>query len=151
MKWTIPAMTKSDDLFTTANAVRVAVGVFHRRVRDELEDGVSPSQTVVLSRLDRNGPESIVDLARRERVTPQAMGSTVASLEARGLLDRTPDPNDGRRVLVSPTPEGHRLIRSRQDAVTTRVADALAEHFEPTDIEQIRLAARMIEQLAHFI
>lgn len=148
---TIAPMTDRDALVAAANAVRLAVGVLNRRVRDELENGVSPSETVVLSRLDRNGPESIADLARRERVTPQAMGSTVAGLEARGLLRRESDPNDGRRVLVSPTPEGHTLIRSRQDAVTTQLANALNEHFEEADVERIRVAAQMIERLAHLI
>lgn len=148
---TISRMTDRAALVAAANAVRLAVGVLNRRVRDELENGVSPSETVVLSRLDRNGPESIADLARRERVTPQAMGSTVAGLEARGLLTRESDPNDGRRVLVSPTLEGHTLIRARQDAVTTQLADALNEHFEEEDVERIRVAAQMIERLAHLI
>jgi DNA-binding MarR family transcriptional regulator len=144
-------MTDRSDLLAAANAVRMAVGILNRRVRDELVDGVSPAATTILSRLDRNGPESIADLARRERVTPQAIGATVAGLEARGLIQRTADPNDKRRALISPTPEGHTLIRGRQDAVTERLADALAEHYTPEDVEQIRAVAPMIERLAHLM
>src|SRR5579875_477447 len=103
-------MSDREDLLATANAVRLAVGVLKRRVQDEWISGVSPSETAVLSRLNRGGPETIADLARREGVSPQAMGATVAGLEARGLVSRAADPRDGRRALLSPTPAGHALI-----------------------------------------
>ena len=37
-----------------------------------------------------------------ERVRPQSMAQTIAELEADGLVDRTPDPNDRRQILIEP-------------------------------------------------
>jgi len=144
-------MDDREELLTAANAVRLAVGVLNRRLRDEWISDVSPSETAVLSRLDRGGPETIAQLARRQGITPQAMGATVAALEARGLLTRAPDPDDGRRALLSPTQHGRELIHDARNAVTERLAAALAEHFEPDEIALVRAAAPMIERLAHLI
>jgi len=144
-------MEDREELLAAANAVRMAVSVLSRRVRDEWVGGVSPSETTVLSRLDRYGPETIADLARRTGVTPQAMGATVGALESRGLISRSPDPHDGRRALLSPTPEGRQLIHHARDEVTDRLADALAKDFSPEDVVLIRRVAPMIERLAHLI
>jgi DNA-binding MarR family transcriptional regulator len=144
-------MDDREELLATANAVRLAVSQLNRRVRDEWISGVSPTETSVLSRLDRSGPETIADLARRTGVTPQAMGATVAALESRGLLTRAPDPTDGRRALLSPTPAGRELIHDARDAVTERLANALAKEFTAGDVALIRRAAPMIERLAHLI
>jgi DNA-binding MarR family transcriptional regulator len=66
----------------------------------------------VLGRLDREGPQSVSDLAASERVRPQSMAQTVGELEADGLVDRRPDPDDGRRALVDLTPEGRERLES---------------------------------------
>jgi DNA-binding MarR family transcriptional regulator len=39
-------------------------------------------------------------------VRPQSMAQTVGDLEAEGLVERRPDPNDGRRALVELTEAG---------------------------------------------
>jgi DNA-binding MarR family transcriptional regulator len=79
------------------------------------------------------------------------MGVTVAALESRGLLTRAPDPDDGRRSLLSPTPDGVRLVRDARNSVSERIAAALEEHFSAEDVSFIRAAAPMIEHLAHLI
>jgi DNA-binding MarR family transcriptional regulator len=139
------------EVLAAANAVRLAVSLLHRRVRDEWVDGVSPSETAVLSRLDRNGPETIANLARWQGVTPQAMGATVAGLEARALITRAADPSDGRRALLSPTDVGRDLIHGARDAVTRRLADALAQHYSPDDVALIGRAAPLMQRLADLI
>lgn len=144
-------MNDREELLETANAVRLAVGVLSRRVRYDGISGASPSETMVLSRLDRYGPETIASLARHEGVTPQAIGATVAALESRGLLTRAPDPDDGRRALLSPTPSGLELIRNARNAVSERIAGTLADHFSDEEISAIRTAAPLIERLAHLL
>jgi DNA-binding MarR family transcriptional regulator len=58
-------------------------------------------QLTALSRLDRLGPSATAELARREQITPQAMGATIASLERRDLVTRQPDAGDGRRSILT--------------------------------------------------
>jgi DNA-binding MarR family transcriptional regulator len=144
-------MGEREKLLATADAVRTAVGVIKRRVQDERISGVSPAETVVLSRLDRNGPATIADLARWQGVTPQAMGATVAALEAQDLLARQPDPSDGRRVLLSPTSRGRELLRGARAATTELLADALAKDFSADEIALIHAAAPLIERLARLL
>src|ERR1700733_11427442 len=82
-----------------ASALLLNVGLFVRRLRQSLGTAelTMPEQST-LSRLERGGPASASDLARAEQVTPQAVGPLVAVLEERGLVMRSPDPKDGRRV-----------------------------------------------------
>lgn len=102
----------------------------HGRIRRTLltgkADQVTASQTAALGRLLRHGESTVADLARAEGVRPQSMGATVQALVDLGLVERRPDPADGRRALVRATDGGS---RARQDSWTTRtgvLADRLA-------------------------
>ncbi len=94
-----------------ASDLRVVLGQLIRRLRSEHR--FSLSQGSVLGRLDREGAQSVSDLAFAERVRPQSMAQTVTDLESDGLVARTPDPSDGRRALVSLTEAG--LTELRED------------------------------------
>jgi DNA-binding MarR family transcriptional regulator len=140
-----------DDLLATANAVRNAVGMVKRRTRDSSISELSSPEASVLSRLERNGPDTIAGLARWEQITPQAMGSTVAALEARGLLRRSPDPTDKRRQLLSLTDAGTAVVHGNRNAVTERYAKALGEHFTAEEIATVRRAMPLIERFAELL
>ena len=86
------------------------LGQLIRRLRAEHRFPLS--QGAVLGRLDREGPQSVSDLAAAERVRPQSMAQTVSDLEADGLVSRRPDPSDGRRALVELTERGARHART---------------------------------------
>jgi DNA-binding MarR family transcriptional regulator len=93
----------------------------HGRIRRTLlagkADEVTASQTAALGRLLRHGESTVADLARAEGVRPQSMGATVQALVDLGLVERRPDPRDGRRTLVRATETGS---RARADAWTAR-------------------------------
>src|ERR1700712_3194266 len=92
-------MATAIDTTMLAGRLRIALGHLIRRLRAE-RHRFSLSQASVLGRLDRYGPSSIGDLAIAERIRPQSMTQIVADLEVDGLITRSADPNDGRRVLV---------------------------------------------------
>ena len=81
---------------------------------------IRPADTRALRNLDEEGTR-ITELARRARVTKQAMSQLVQDLEARGYVERHPDPLDGRAKRVRLTEagrgvraaaaEGHQQIR----------------------------------------
>jgi DNA-binding MarR family transcriptional regulator len=143
-------MTGDDELLATANAVRNAVSLVKRRTHDS-GSGLSLPEASVLSRLDRNGPDTIAGLARWEQITPQATGSTVAGLEARGLLRRSTDPTDKRRQLLSLTDAGTDIVRGARSNVTERYARVLGEHFTAAEIATIRRASALIERFAQLL
>ena len=86
----------------------------------------------VLAVLDgENGPLSPSVIADRLITTTASMTSLLDTLQRRGLVDRRPDVDDRRRVLVTITPEGARLIRrllpemlALQDEVTSALSPA---------------------------
>ena len=105
-----------------------------------------PEQST-LARLERCGPASASDLARAEQVTPQAVGPVVAGLEERDLVMRSPDPKDGRRVLLSVTEPGLEALRDKRGARVERMANVLTEDFSPAELETFHAAALLIERL----
>jgi DNA-binding MarR family transcriptional regulator len=136
----------------TAGRLRVAVGAFRRRVREASAAGeLSGPQLTALSRLDRQGPVTTAELARREQISPQAMGATIASLEDLGLVARSADPADGRRSILSLTPEGLAAIRSGRNALVDRITVVLEESFTVEETEVLNVAAPLIQRLADLL
>src|ERR1700761_7375091 len=98
-----------------ASELRIGVGLLLRRLRQApTGDDLTLPEGSALARLDRYGPATAPELAQREQISPQSMGATTASLEARGLIERTTDPGDGRRQILSPTEAGHAALRGRR-------------------------------------
>ena len=108
-------------------------------------------ESAALSRLDRSGASTAAALAKLEQISPQSMGATLAALEARGLITRTGDPDDGRRIVVSLSDGGRRALRGRRDARTAQLARALRSDFTDSELEQLRIAAPLLERLAESI
>jgi DNA-binding MarR family transcriptional regulator len=105
-----------------AHEVRVVFSRLRRRLKQVYDTReLTPSQTSVLSRLSKEGSASASDLAAAERIRPQSVAATLAVLGERGLIERRPDPDDGRRQLVSPTAAGHEFLDDRR-----RLIDLLA-------------------------
>ncbi|HEY1641926.1 MAG TPA: MarR family transcriptional regulator [Streptosporangiaceae bacterium] len=142
-------MPQDPDPGDLADELRVSLGLLIRRIRQVQADGeLTMPETSALARLDRGGPATASALARREQISPQSMGATLASLEARGLLERHPDAADGRRVVLSVTAAGQDVLRTRRSARTQALARALAAGFSPAELRQLQVAAPLLERLA---
>jgi DNA-binding MarR family transcriptional regulator len=136
----------------TATRLRVGIGALRRRTKETLPEGdLTAPQLTALARLDRIGPSTTAALARREQITPQAMGATIASLERRGLVVRQADSADGRRSILSLSPAGQALIGSGRSAIVDQVAVVLSESFTGEEIATLDAAARLIERLAELL
>lgn len=146
-------MTSSDTRAARTEAVRALEAEFgelvtrFRRVISENANRVSPGMLPGAYKV-------FTTIVRRERITLSALAEvlmadkgqisrTVRELEALGLIERTPDPDDGRSHLLSPTAFGlERLAEARAPQETTLV-DALAEW----PLEDIRNLTRLLHAL----
>jgi DNA-binding MarR family transcriptional regulator len=78
---------------------------------------IRPADSRVFGNLDPGGTR-LIELAARARMTHQSMGELVASLEARGYLERQPDPTDRRARLVRLTQRGRQVQRQALAEIT---------------------------------
>jgi DNA-binding MarR family transcriptional regulator len=142
-------MNQDLDANEVAAALRVSIGVLVRRLRQARSDSdLTLPETTALARLDRGGPTTSAALAKVEQISAQSMGATLSGLEDRGLIERRPDPADGRRILMSLTDDGLQVLRNRRDAGTEHLARALSSEFSCSELEQLLVAAQLIERLA---
>jgi DNA-binding MarR family transcriptional regulator len=147
-----PSATTKDRLepASLATELRVVLGRLVRRLRAEHQLPVS--QATVLSRLDREGAQSVSDLAASEGMRPQSMAQTVSDLESDGLVGRRPDPHDRRRALVELTDLGGRTLRverQRREGWLARELSALSERERATVREALELFRRLTECPPH--
>jgi len=135
-----------------AQALLEGVGRLARRIRQLPAVGeLTLPERTALSRLDRDGPATSAELARQQQVSPQSMGATLARLEQQDLIERRRDPDDGRRIVLSVTAAGRKLLRAKRNVRVQQLSNALAEGFSPAELKRLMAAAPLLERLAHTI
>src|ERR1700712_642107 len=142
------AKTTDTPLTDTASHLRDAIVRTSRALRQEAaaETGLSPSATAALATINRSGPLTPSELADLERVKRPSMTRTLGCLEREGLIERTPDPADGRSFLVAVNAAGRerlRRLRGRKNAyLARRMRDLPA-----ADVEALERAAEILDKM----
>jgi DNA-binding MarR family transcriptional regulator len=131
-----------------ARELRVVVSRVRRRLREVADtQELTPSQMSALSQLSKGGATSASALAAVERVRPQSMAATLAALDEQGLIQRQPDPEDGRRQLVTLTAAGRERVegtrQAREEWLARALQDRYTEHERNTVIEAMALLDRL--------
>ena len=139
------------ELAGQAGDLRIRMSRLARRLRREDRGHPLPlSQLSALSRLDRLGAATLSELAEGERVRPQSMARTLASLEAAGLVVRAPHPTDRRRHLIRLTGTGHTVIAENHLRRDTWLARAMASALSPDERDLLIRASALLDRLADF-
>lgn len=123
-----------------AGRLRLSATRLARRLRQEADTGLSPSQLSALATIEHHGPMTLGALAEHERVAPPSITKLVAKLEAAGLTQRHPDPTDRRVTLVTLTGRGVTLLSKSRQRKTAWLASRLATL---DDADLARLAAAL--------
>jgi DNA-binding MarR family transcriptional regulator len=134
------------DAALVASELRGVLGQLIRRLRTE--NRLPLTQGAVLSRLDREGPRSVSELAVAERVRPQSMAQTVGDLERDGLVARTPDPSDKRRAVVAMTSDGRTTLETDRRHREGWLAQAIVEQLTPAEHAALMEAVAILRRLA---
>jgi DNA-binding MarR family transcriptional regulator len=140
----------ADDLRFDEEVVelRSVLGALYRRLRQTRAPGeLSGPEGSALSRLERQGAMAAAELARLEQISPQSIAVTLQSLVESGLVERRPDPADGRRVILSISDAGRGMVSGRRAARTEQLAQALAA-LDPEERERLRAALPALRRLA---
>ena len=131
-----------------AHEIRVVIGRLRRRFKETYDnEQLTPSQTSVLSRLSKEGPASASALAAAERVRPQSMAATLSVLDERGLIRRRPDPDDGRRQLVSLSETGGAFMADKRRAGEEWLARSLETGYTEAERQTILEALALLDRL----
>jgi DNA-binding MarR family transcriptional regulator len=136
-------------LTDSASRLRLAIVRTARRLRQEAAGGgaaLTPTSASALATVERYGPLTPSELAETERVKRPTATRTLRVLEEAGLVDRAPDPGDGRSYLVSVNASGRerlRRLRGRKNAFLARRMRALPSE----DVETLERASEILEKL----
>lgn len=127
----------------------VSLMLFRMRRATSEKEVLSESEMTAMGELLRRGPLTIAALARFERISPQSMGATIKSLGARGLIVRTPDAEDGRRINISLSDAGREALKFRHDARIRRFIEAFERStFSAREIERLQAIRPLLERVA---
>jgi len=127
-----------------ADALRPALLRIGRELRREARAvGVSPEQVALLVSIKYSPGIGVRELAARERVTPPALTKHVDRLERDGLVVRTPSSDDRRRVGLTLTDEGQRVLRRVRSRRTAWLASRLRE----LDADELAAVEAAVEPL----
>ncbi|MCW5582157.1 MAG: MarR family transcriptional regulator [Luteimonas sp.] len=120
------------------------------RAQSRRQDGtpaLPPAHSAVLRMLDDAGPGMRAKaIAGRLAVTPASVSDTLATLEGRGWIERRPDPDDGRAVLVRLTRAGRRLAARLRSPL--HGMGALLEGLDERDLAALLRATQLLVHAA---
>jgi DNA-binding MarR family transcriptional regulator len=138
----------SIDTTALANQLRPVLLKLNRELRREIHSlGVTGGQVGLLVQIKSRPGIGMRELASIERMSVPGMSKFIAKLEEAGLVQRAAVEGDQRRVGLSLTPAGQKVLRSVKSKRTAWLAARL-HHLEPEQLEAIDTA---IEPLAHLL
>jgi DNA-binding MarR family transcriptional regulator len=126
--------------------LRLAVMRLARRLRQQSEEGATPSMLSALASVERLGPVTLSELAQVERVQPPSITKVVTRLEEEGFIARSGDANDRRITRIQLTAKGKRFIEKNRSRKTAYLARGLAT-LEPGDRDILNKALDVLDRL----
>jgi DNA-binding MarR family transcriptional regulator len=136
------------DTTELANRLRPVLLKLNRELRREVHSlGVTGTQVGLLIQIKYRPGIGVRELASLERMSVPGMSKFVHRLEEAGLVHRAAVEGDQRRVGLSLTPAGHKVLRSVKSKRTAWLSARL-RNLEPEQLEAIDSA---IEPLWHLL
>ena len=136
-------MTKAEDL----EALIIGAHTITRIAALDTNNETPSAQWRTLAILRERGPQRLGDLAKRSRVTQPGITRLVKHMVANGLVERTPDPDDSRAVLIAVSDRGIEAYaawrRELVEALLPRFAD-----LSDDDWDAVRRAAAIARRVA---
>ncbi|MEU5284775.1 MarR family transcriptional regulator [Streptomyces sp. CA-278952] len=101
----------------------------------------------VLDTLNLSGPKRLTELVRTEQISQPGLTQLVTRLERDGLVERRPDPADGRAVLVHITDNGRMVGQARHEDRGRHLMPLIAQ-LTPAERQTLAGALPVLNRLA---
>jgi len=132
---------------TDSHQLARSVARLNRRLRQERQTELTPTQLSVLGSILKLGPSTPSAIAAHERVQPPSITRTLTCLVDEGLAIREPHPDDGRQVLISVSDKGDAVLAEERLRRDEWLAQRLAE-LTTAERKTLREATALLERLA---
>lgn len=129
-----------------AARLRFAIARLNRQLRQQSVGELTLSQWSALVAVETHGPIRIGDVADREGVSAPTATRLVASLEERGLLERSADTADRRSSYVAITDSGRRQLELARQTTTASLARRLSR-LTGEDVQRLVDVLPLLESL----
>ncbi|AXE29601.1 MarR family transcriptional regulator [Chromobacterium phragmitis] len=142
-------MERNNPNMKEATRLRQQLMAMTRRLRSQgSKDTLSFGLLTVLGAIDRAGGDiTPTELARRESLRSSNLASALRELDASGLIRRTQDPDDGRRVRVGLSEAGAAALRRNRQLRDGWLQRSL-QGLSAEERELLRRAGELLERLA---
>jgi DNA-binding MarR family transcriptional regulator len=135
------AVDVGSQFFALAHSLKRRINAGYRSA------GMSMARLQVLHALAESGPTRIGELSEHLDVAARTMTSTVEGLARDGLVERTPDPTDGRAVLVAVTPRGEASF-AEAIGIRNEMFDEVFARLDPGERDQLAALLRRLAGVA---
>ncbi|WP_336947545.1 MarR family transcriptional regulator [Asaia sp. HN010] len=134
---------------TLAHEVRGIIGKLKRCLRAQATLGdLTSSQSSVLLRLERDGPQTASGLARAEGMRAQSMHAIISALQDAGFVNGAPDPKDGRQTLLTLSDAFRERLQAGRAARQDWLAVAIRDRLTPDEQDRLGAALPLLRRLA---
>ena len=142
-----PGSPNNNSVLTVADHLHSAAIHLLRRVRkQDIATGEGPARLSALSVLVFGGPKTLKELAAAEQVKPPTMSRIVSGLKRSLLVEIARDPEDARRMRITPTEKGTKLLHKGRELRIAYLASQL-ERLAPAELSQIGEAVEILRRL----
>ena len=111
------------------------------------QDSLDPGTFWLLKTMASSGPLRVTEVASSVNLDPSTVSRHLSQMERSGLIDRTPDPADGRAQLVAVSAEG----RQQLEAAFARRRELLARSLADWDPHDLAEFERLLNKFARAI
>jgi DNA-binding MarR family transcriptional regulator len=132
---------------TDSQQLARSVARLNRRLRQERQSDLTPTQLSVLGAIVKIGPATPTAIAAHERVQPPSITRTLTCLVDDGYAIREPHPDDGRQVLVSISDKGEAVLVEERGRRDEWLARRLVE-LSTAERKTLREATALLDRLA---
>jgi DNA-binding MarR family transcriptional regulator len=133
-----PVLSFMRNLWAVEHALNARSKSMHRKL------GVTGPQRLVLRVLERTGPMAPGQLASILHLHPASVTRLARTLEQRQLVERSPDPSDGRKLVLNLAALGKALVRSTAGTTEESVRKVL----EFSTRDEVQTALLILGRLA---